>query len=303
MKDHLDLGKWADQVDRSVLDNVAVTEKDFGDPEKAPLLPLEYAGKWGRWDDELEDAKKKLLAAKDPWYFASLGDAEMTLLSSGYLYDTRELNARLRACGFSRFFLGARKEFVKALKEATFLGLHQHWPPITIKTVRILRLCGFEMPPPNAVEVHLPYKMLMDRSLFEYLKGKRVVLVGDKAPELMTLMRTPAFVDAHEHFGPLGQVRVMGAFKTRQKAPTAETSATGGSWLDLDACTSWLKRTDYDVAIFACGAIANFLARRVYDTGRSAFDVGFVFEALVGNEQRKVRPLLKEGTWPDRKGW
>lgn len=268
--------------------------------DPTPLLPLEYAGKWGRWGDELEVAKQAMLAAKDPWYFTSLGDAEMTLLSSGYLYPTVELDARLRACGFSRFFLGARKEFRDSLKNSTFLGLHQHWPPITEKTERILKLCGFEVPSKNAVEVHLPYKMLIDKSLFELLKGKRVVLVGDKARELMEFMRNPAFVAAHAHLGPIGDVHVVDAFKTRQKAPSVALAPTGGSWLDLDACTAWLQRKDYDVALFACGAIANILAKRVYETGRTAFDVGFVFEALLGNEQRKVRPILKEAHWPER---
>lgn len=301
MEDLLDVGVWLDQADHSIRQRVDDAAKDLKRTKNpCKVLPLDFAGNWGRWADELEAGKEAFLRAKEPFYFASLGDAEMALLASGYMYPTPELEGRLRACGFSRAFLSARKEFRDALKSATLLGLQQRWPGITEKIEVILQLCGFAMPPPNAVEVHLPYSMLADGSLFTFLAGRRVVLVGDKVAQVRDLFRNKAFLEAHQHLGPMEKTKIVDVYSTRPKAPSVEGSKTGGSWLDLEPATKWLARNDYDIAILGCGAVANFLARRIHATGRTAIDVGFVFEALLGNDQRNVRPVLRDVIWPER---
>ncbi len=183
------------------------------------------------------------------------------------------------------------------------MGLHQRWPPVTEATARILALSGIEIPAPNGVEVHLLYKMMVDGSLFNYLADKRVVLLGDKVTELQRLWAIPAWCQNYAVLGPLDRVKIVGAYKTRSKAPSIEAAAAGGSWLDLDPVTAWLKKVDYDIALLGCGAVANLMGKRVTDMGRSALDMGFVFEALLGNSQRTHRPFLRDIKWPAMGRW
>lgn len=298
VRDHLDLGGWYDTASDDVKASIEA-EKTALKLSKDPcrVLPLEFAGVWGHWGAEIEVAKKRFLEAKHPFYCASLGDAELALIGSGYPWKTEEINGKLRACGMSRFALGFRREFLDALRDAELLGLHQRWAPITEATALILSLSGIPMPPPNAVEVHFPYKMIADRSLFEYLAGRKVVLVGDKVVKVKALLENPAYCEAHAFLGPIEKMTVTDVFVTRPKAGSIEHSAVCGSWLDLDAATNWLKTADYDVALLGCGAMANILGHRVWKFGRSTLDVGFLFEALLGNSQRNHRPFLRDVKW------
>lgn len=299
MEDVLNLGVWYEEASPEVRGRIAAADGALKIPKNpCAVLPLEYAGAWTRWNDELAEAKRRFLEAKHPFHFASLGDAELALLGCGYPWDTREISLKLRACGFSRCSLGLRNEFRAALKGAALLGLHQRWPPMTEMTARVMSLCGFEVPVPNAVEVHLPYRMFADGSLFGYLAKKRVVLVGDKVKELNRRLHDESFIKAYSFLGPIGEMNVVGIFETRPKAPTLELAPTGGAGLDLDRASEWLKNTKFDIALLGCGAVANILGYRTVRYGKTAVDVGFVFEALMGNAQRDVRPILKEIKWP-----
>jgi hypothetical protein len=288
--DWLGLGTWWDEASKA---SQACVEKQAVQVVPKEVLPLPYAGVWGRWDEELEVGKQRLLSMKKPFCFTSLGDAELVLIASGYTYPPQELAGRLHACGFTRGTLSYRKAFMDALRGSELLGLHQRWKPVTDKTYKILALAGFDMPPANAVEVHLPYKMMIDKSLFEYVAGKRVVLVGDKGPAIQAKLKDAEFVKTYsELFGPLGEMEVVGNFQTKAKG------CGGGSWTDLDAATKWLMGANFDVALLACGAVATLLATRIRDSGRVALDVGFVIEALLGHSQRSVRPILRDVKWP-----
>lgn len=299
MEDVLNLNIWYDQAPMKVRERIAGIESKLKlSKNPCAVLPLDYAGIWNRWEDELVEAKRRFMEAKHPFHFASLGDAELALLGFGFPWKTNEISNRLRACGFSRLSGGLRQEFRTALKEAALLGLHQRWPPITEITARVLILCGFEIPAPNAVEVHLPYKMFADGSLFCYLAKKRIVLVGDKVRELNRRLHDAGFIEAHSFLGPIGGLNIVGIFETRAKASTVELAPTGGAGLDVDRASEWLKKTDFDIALLGCGAVANILGYRSVQYGKTAIDVGFVFEALLGNSQRDVRPILKEIKWP-----
>ncbi len=290
-QDFLNLGVWWDQASN---ESKARVEEQGAKIVPGVVLPLPYAGIWNKWNDELEVGKQRLLSMNKPFCFTSLGDAELTLVASGYTYPTKELGRRLMACGFTSGTLAMRQIFIDALKSSELFGVHQRWKPVTDKMHKILLLTGFEMPPANAVEVHLPYKMMVDKSLFQYLAGKKVVLVGDKALALQSKWKNPSFLKSYSAlFGPMGEIQVVGAFRTKAKGPE------GGSWSDFEAATKWLQNTQFDVALLACGAVATLLAARIRDSGRIALDVGFVLEALMGNKQREVRPLLREVKWPE----
>jgi hypothetical protein len=290
--DRLALRTWYDELSAQ---EVAVLELPSEPPANpVRILPQEHGDSL---EEQLTVGKRLFLSARHPFYLARLGDAEAALVGSGYQGPTkplRTLASYLKFCGLSRECLHMRPEFILALKDATFLGVHQDWEEVRLATATILGLSGFPVPPPNAVEVHLPYKLLIDGSLISFLSGKRVLLIGHLAPELMRRWKEPAFVEAYSRFGRFDQVPVIGAIGAKKRGE--------GLWKDIDLITALADKYDYDVALLACGAPAKILARRIHSRGKTALDVGFVFDALLGDPERRKRPILRETSWPET-GW
>ena len=84
------------------------------------------------------------------------------------------------------------------------------------------------------------------------------------------------------------------------------TPTMGGTLILFALLTStllWSEWTNQYVwsvlgVTLGCGAIAKILASRIQKLGRTALDVGFVFDALLGNPARTERAVLKETKWP-----
>lgn len=134
--------------------------------------------------------------------------------------------------------------------------------------------------------------LLTNGMLFESLAGKRVLLAGLLAPRLRDVWATPEFRSAYSAWGDTGQIRVIAAVATRPRED-------GGAVRDYKAILSEIRGHDFDVALLACGAAAKPLAWELRNVGRTALDVGLVFDALVGNPEREVRPYVRDATWPE----
>lgn len=73
----------------------------------------------------------------------------------------------------------------------------------------------------------------------------------------------------------------------------------GGATRDHKVVLRLLDGFDYDVALLSCGVAAKPLTWRIRsETGRTALDTGFVFNALLGDRERTNRPVLKDVSWP-----
>lgn len=265
-------------------------------PAGGRILPLDQGDDI---DSQLAFAKAKFLTQKKPFSFGRIGDCELALLGAGYLHERmplenlKTLESQLVTAGLNRASLAIRPAFLEALHRTTLLGVQQNWPPVRETTEALLRLSGFDVPPPNAVDFHLLYRLLVDGTLFSWLAGKRVLLVGLLAPDLAKLWTTDDFVRTYSRFGPVASIKIAGTCTTRGRGDQ-------GSWMDLEEATKVAQRTSFDVALLGCGAMAKILAVRIQDTGRTALDAGFIFDALMGHSQRVERTVIRDGAWPEK---
>lgn len=241
---------------------------------------------------QLEAAKKRFLACKDPFSLVRIGDCEIGLLGAGVIPVQHDLETQFRFAGLSRESIFLRSDFIRAVRETELLGLQQNWPEMGQKTGTLLFMLGMQVPPENGIEVHLPYKLLVDGTLFRYLSKKKVLLVGAGARRLGDCFSLKGFLDVYGFLGPLDEMKVAGVIETR-------TREAGGAWADYERVTQQAAKLDFDVALLACGGMAKPLAWRIANgLKRTALDVGFVFDALMGNEERWHRPILKDVVWP-----
>jgi len=287
MAGFLDLRVWFDRLseaERRPLEELRKRAENIG----SRVIPYDQG------DDiatQLEAGEKRFLECSEPFSLVRIGDCEIGLLGAGVIPVQHDLETQFRFAGLSRDSLSLRKDFIAAVKETELLGLQQNWPEIGHKTAMLLFMLGMQVPPPHGVEVHLPYKMLIDGLLFGFLAGRKVLLVGAGARRLADCFSLKGFLDAYGFLGPIEKMKVAGVIETR-------TRETGGAWADYERVVLEAYKIDYDIALLACGAMAKPLAWRLKKSGKTALDVGFVFDALMGNEERQRRPVLKDVVWP-----
>lgn len=285
----LELPAWIDLIGPEWTRKIEAEVYASG-PPTGRLLPHDHGA---RLEEHLAVGLRAFLAAKDPFYFVRIGDCELLALSGGY--RVREQNASLPDClrlsGFRREDFPRRRELFEAFRDASLLGVQENWASVRDNTEMVFRLLGLPVPHPRAVDCHILYKALVDGTLFRWLSGRKVALVGALAPKLEGLWKTPWFHEVYRHFGPVDQVRIVGAVATRRREE-------GGVLPELDSVMARLSGIDYDTALVACGAPAKMLCRRIWLSGKTALDAGFVFDALIGDGERWQRPCLKDAAWP-----
>lgn len=295
--DFLALSQWHGDLPRERQDAFkALHPSQLGDR----LLPGSHGS--GLYENLVAAGRRfgELAASGSPFYLARVGDCENAVLSCGYFPHTGHSLPphAFHACGFGKNVLSAyRGELIEAFRNAHLLGVQQNWRPWTLNTVGIFHMLGLPVPHPNAVEVHLPYQMLVDGTLFGYLQGKRIVLVGALAPALAQAWVRTEFISAHLRFGPLNWV------KSIQAVPLRGRDFGGGAQNDIDAASETLSKMNFDVALIAAAVPAKIIAYRVWKMGRVALDVGFVFDALLGMNpsERAVRPCFRDvQKWPEK---
>jgi hypothetical protein len=286
------LDQWFDRLPQERQDEIwqlhdAVASR-LGDPR---VLPPSHGNDQV---SQLGVGVARFREATDPFALIRLGDADLSLLGAGFAprSSPNRFEWYRLAAGFGREALAVRGRFIEAVRGAEIVGLHQNWEAVATSTRVMLTMLGIPMPLSTGVEVHLPYRLLTDGSLFGRLAGKRVVLVGWLAPRLREVWGTAEFRDSYAAFGPVDEIEIVGAVETTSRED-------GGAAGDYESALAELRRHEYDVALLGCGVVAKPLAWQVRNDGRTGLDVGFVFDALLGNPEREVRPLLRDVSWPD----
>jgi len=283
----LELRGWADELsaeERRPIDEL------FAEAAGAGTRLVPYGHGFGM-PPQLHAGERRFLECKDPFCLIRIGDCEIGLLGAGFVPIHHDLNTQFGFAGFSRKAFPLRKDFISAVREAELLGLQQNWAPITVKTAMLLYMLGMPLPAPTGVEAHLPYQLLIDGTLFRYLAGKKVIFIGSTAWRLSECFKVKGFLDAYSFLGPIDQLKVAGVIQTKPRE-------AGGAWADYERVLGEAARMDFDVALLACGGTAKPLAWRIWQSGKTALDVGFVFDVLMGNVEREHRPVLKDVVWP-----
>ena len=289
--DFADLGGWFNELPHHERDHIeSLGTRAAAESVGARLVPESHGI---GIEAQLRAATSAFLGQSDPFCLIRVSDSELALLGGGYLPPGTPQNLewyRFRG-GLGPRALELRPTFLQAVAGAELVGLQQNWKPITESSAVLLSLLRFPLPMPNGVEVHLPYQLLVDGVLFEWLAGKRVVLIGTFAPRLAQVWGWASFRKAYSTWGPVNDVEIVGAVST-----TSRTE--GGSAQDYETVLSQLERITFDVALLSCGVAAKPLAWQIRKAGRTALDVGFVFNALLGDQERAKRPVLRDADWP-----
>jgi len=290
----LEMRTWFDELSEEESARILALRASVGKPEER-LLPYTHGIGMG---PQTAAGKRRFLGAKDPFCLVRVSDCEIGLLGGGYIPEKapNDLPWQFRIAGFTRAAFHLRKDFIAAIREADLVGLQQNWPEIRTNTAVLFSMYGFPLPRPNGVELHLPYGLLADGTLFQYLAGKRVLLVGGTARAFQDRLKKPDFIAAHQFLGPMDQMKVVGVIQTK-------TREEGGAWADFDRVLKEATEIDFDVILLSCGITAKALAWRIWKEGRTALDIGFVMDALTGNPERYQRPILMDVPWPKVWGW
>jgi len=257
------------------------------------ILPIDHGD---TMKDQLEAGKKRFLSEKEPFSLVRIGDFELGLLGALYFpfgCASNCISTMMGRAGYAPEALGLRNHFIAAVRESTMIGVLENWDTQRIETAAILAMLDCEIPLSRAVEIHLPYALLVDGTLFSWLSNRKVLLIGSLAPKLLEAWKLTAFHKAYEHFGPSSKIKIVGAIPTSSRE-------SGGAWKDFDFALQCAERADYDVALVASGSMAKPLVHKIWQLGRTAMDVGFVFDALLREREdaRILRPVLRNAKFP-----
>ncbi len=283
--DFAKLSEWVDRLPAGIRAEIIALKKhsESGATGKDLLMP----GHGGDMATRHRTGQKFFESRTDPFCLVRVGSTESSLLGAGIFPTYRWYFHRKH---FDRDALRLRSDMVDAFMGAEIVGVHREWEQIAKDTEVAFRMLGIALPLSRGVEVHLPYRLLVNGALFRYLAGKRVLLVGGRAPELLNAWSHVDYAKGLSSFGPYDEVDVVGAVATTSRAE-------GGSHRDYPTVLQKVMSFRFDVALVACGITAKPLAWKIRQEGKSALDVGFVFDAILGHPERHKRPVFCELNW------
>lgn len=246
--------------------------------------------------DQLRAAIGVFEKSPEPRCLVRVGDTDIALLSGGaVLFDDRPVSKYLWHSGIDHRWFRFRPEFIEMAQSAPMYGIHtkQSWCYPATATETILAMLGVQVPNERCVVIGTSYYLLTSGTLFKYIEGKRVLLVGESAPRISAAWYSPSFIEGHSHFGPLEKTRIVGALPC---APRADQKDPG----ELDQIMEQVKKTDFDVALISAGGMGKLVAWRIWrDLKRTALDLGACFNALIGGH--RDRGIFNTVKWPEVK--
>lgn len=263
------------------------------DKKRIALLPLEHGSSMENQLQAAEAIFVRYVSTNQPFCLIRLGDAEIAFLSGG-LFNTTVENEKfertLAAAGITRDALFMRPLLIDAIRRTDLIGLQQHWRRVTWETYVTLSLLGVSVPMSNAVEVHLPYHLLTNGMLFNFLENHRVLIIGNNAENLAELLKTPGS-KAHYSFTKI--LRNVSGVNTPARYENPH--------LLYHELTERVLQEEFDVAVVGFGVYAKPLCVAIRDSGRTAIDAGYCLDALLGGTERRRRPVFRDVDWDAEK--
>lgn len=281
---------WYDRLSEPEKSDLDDLRRKVGDPVQ--MLPPSHGE---TLEERLCAAEKAFFSQPEPFYFIRIGDCDIGLLNGGYpvVPQTDSLDWKLPMCGLDRRAFHLHEDYVAAVKEAHLLGVHQSRPKVDRETAVTLSMLGIPLPYEKAVDAYLPYHLLVKGSLFSFLQFRRVIFIGHLAKKLADAFSHANFLNVYKDFGPIKRIIVEGAIETSPREQF--------KWEEIGLVTELARSMDFDVALLSCGAMSRILAHRIWKMGKTAIDVGFVADALLGTDPylRSQRRVLQDAQWPE----
>lgn len=267
------------------------TAPTWFDKHKIPLLPSSHGESFDTNVNEGVKAFLEIAKSEKPFSLVRLGDSEVYFAGAGVIpvHKMNALDEYIYFSGADRDSFSLRQELFHSIRTADLLGVQQNWVPVTQATFILLSLLGLETPLPNGIEVHSAYALLTKGILFDFIEGKKVALIGHHAPQVAEALKNAQLLDTYSFLKPLKDPVVI------------QTPERGlGASSQYQEIVKQALAADYEVALISFGTFAKTLATKIKESGRTALDVGFCFDALIGNPDRENRPVLRDVSWSEQ---
>lgn len=194
------------------------------------------------------------LAAQAPCSVVRLGDGELLALAQDTVFSAEEVAAAghfLPYAGLNVPDLGARDLLAQAVRSADIVGVPQsrrkHYHPLLHA---VLRAHHIELKEQRTTSSMVNYTLQQSGLLTELLRGRSLLLIGNAAPELASMLSS-------------GGYRVSGVI-----APV-------NGFADIDRVIGEASGMSYDLALVSAGIPAVVIAWRIAaELGKPALDFG-----------------------------
>ena len=223
---------------------------------------------------DLNDILDQILNALEnckPLSLGRYGHGEIAFLGQIDFHDAYYAGATASAATVS-------EDLLEALKTTDIIGFHVSWSNAeddrSAAEMTKKLLLNFGLEPTNVCSAFLTYEMIKSERFWEFLRNRRVALVGRRAEEAC-----PAFTDKG----------------------VAIVYATGfEGYEDIERVYGELsKRADWDVALLSAGIPATILAPRLANqTKRVVIDFGHALDRLIDGDNFDYWKLVRE--WKER---
>jgi hypothetical protein len=225
-------------------------------------------------------AARERLSTEGPYYMIRLGDTEAAHLSLPFAqpHEIDSIKSCLYFSGIDVNNIPNPQEYVEILRNADIVSCQQpilcsryFWGP-TFDALNVNHLLGQR----TYHEIHTLYRLAASGELFTLLAGKRVVLLGAKAPYFFQYYYLNEHYRKTFPFLNLDKFNIVGVINT----PDMEVRNMNFRHQILeDVRASYALKPD--VYLCSAGLMAKYVAAQVAQDGYVGIDIGNVLESMM----------------------
>lgn len=213
------------------------------------------------------EVAEKLISAMDenkPISVVRLGDGELLTMSQGVLKSDEEIiqaGSFLKYAGIHIPDLHARDQLIEAVRSATIIGIPLlrmlNFQPLAFS---VFKSYGIDYKQFMLTHSTINYALYLEHYLSKLLTGRRVLLIGNKAPELANILLQHGVHVA----GTLSPVQGM---------------------KDIPRVIGEASAIEFDLALVSAGVPAVIIVSKIAsELGKAAIDFGHLADSMISGE-------------------
>lgn len=202
---------------------------------------------------------------KTPYSIIRIGHAEMYVMSINTWPETSNWPDRIKAfdrylqyCGITEQGKSVNEKLIRAIFDADIVGTGDH---IQFWRSQMKKIFGYYgIIPKQTCSAWVTQKMVSTRQFFDFIRGKRIILIGRRAKEAVARLE--------RHGAKVVSTRGLEGF---------EEAKTTLKWFEA--------APDFDMALVAAGVPATIICPAVAQlTGRIVIDFGHALDLIVDGQ-------------------
>jgi hypothetical protein len=215
--------------------------------------------------DQVHAHLASALANRSPMSLVRLGDGELLTLAQDTVLSVDEVRRRgpfLPYAGVNVPDYAARDRLIESVRRAAIVGIPRYrlrnFQPLAFD---VFRAFGLDFRTKSLTDSQMNFMLNQSGLLRLLLEGRRVLLVGNKAPELAPVLQRRGLM-------------ISGVVAPVHGVP------------DADRVMGEICRHEFDIALISSGVSAVILAERTAnELGKVAIDFGHLADSMVKGEQ------------------